>query len=460
MLEIEALTPFDLIMTDIYFAVLLTFQPSSQIETAIQNHKRGLEGLCKTIPWITGRIVQADPTEKQQLSLQMQWSVNDEVLQLCDKGTVALSYEQLAAEGMQPSSIPSHVWPQDDVNAKSDFTMGSPVFSASFFRFSNDTGLGLSILVHHKSVDIAGLAMLIRQWAASTANRPVERFITSHNHRQKFLSVVLGDHLETANSQSVETLMQLHRCNTVVPPSRPAKLPARASKVFRLSVAQINTLRPSLIKLGVAVPTTNTILTALVWQAITRARTQRDPALLTRNSRLTTSVKCRKRLSSGSYFGKFVVFARAELSMTEMSASEVNYQRQLAWICSNIDKMQSSEEIDRRRFAEVYSLCQRIGGNNLISAGEVSLEPNDILITSYANTDFYDLDFGPRLGKIDFFRPYDFAMDSVLYILPRERTYKGRDAADEVIEIFAMLRQDDMEVLERDPIWTRFFSNT
>ena len=83
----------------------------------------------------------------------------------------------------------------------------------------------------------------------------------------------------------------------------------------------------------------------------------------------------------------------------------------------------------------------------------------DLTITSWADLDLYDMEFGEGLGKPEFIGvPYAEA-DGVGLILPRKRGVpNSAGGSDEVLDIMVMLRREDMDALDSDFMRESFMS--
>jgi hypothetical protein len=80
----------------------------------------------------------------------------------------------------------------------------------------------------------------------------------------------------------------------------------------------------------------------------------------------------------------------------------------------------------------------------------------DVTITSWADMDLYNVDFGEGMGKPELLRlPYTDSADGVAIVLPRKRGVER-----EMIEVVIMLRRDHMEELEKDSMWNTLLSVT
>lgn len=203
-----------------------------------------------------------------------------------------------------------------------------------------------------------------------------------------------------------------------------------------------------------AVPTTNTLVCALIWSSITRARMQRCPVIGDQISQLAMAVNGRRRVNiefskpENPYIGNVIIYSLAQHSIKDLSTP--SDLQSLARICDAIAISQSSARIDAHHIAEVFSLVDRVEDYRTIFPGWDLFNSRDLTITSWADLDLYALDFGAALGKPEFIRMPSSQADGVGIVMPRKRN------RDEVLEIIIMLREDDLASLERCGGWESF----
>ena len=267
------------------------------------------------------------------------------------------------------------------------------------------------------------------------------------------------------------------------------------SKIFRFSAQNLNAAKIALAAhLDSKILTANTILCSILWSCISRVRLDRvrgqaSPSDQERYkySKLGFAINGRRRIGDAfatgkRYLGNVNLFGIVHLKMDTLVNNNTNLPSSAG--TGQIPLPQSFTEIvqaiaaaiarvDATFVSEVISLAEQVPNVRALLPGWSSWNGPDLTITSWASLGTYSVDFGPALGKPDFFRvPYAQA-DGLCIALPRkeERQPEGtcRDTASEEgnagsrpaplkptlgdIEVVVMLRQDDMQVLERDEIW-------
>ncbi|KAJ5338812.1 transferase family-domain-containing protein [Penicillium brevicompactum] len=438
----EELTPLDLLMPKVYITALLTFptgEPTSVLHENIQN---GVEKLSSQLPWISGRVFSS--TVDNRPSLKMCWNA-DTVPDLIDRGSVEQSYAELAASNMPLDAFPPRLQPISVMTEHNPAEKGAPVFAVSYFRFGDDKGLGLYISMHHNVVDATGYTQVVELLAGSIAGeKPI---LLNTSDRVRRLSRALSPDMGST-SESPEALFNSHPEYSPSPPVFPTEFPSCTSKIFSIPISQLDVLKGRLAEILSTPPTTNTLLSALTWSTITRARLQRSKDLSGKSSHLAMAVNGRRRIKdlsspSDPYFGNTVVYSLASLQAERLGAANDGESMQhLAQVCQVVADSQSAERVNSQHIAEVYRLAECAEDYRSIFVGWDLFGSADLTITSWADMDFYKMNFGVKLGKPEFLRMPYMEADGVGLILPRRRSEK------EVLEVMIMLRRDDMSVFE------------
>lgn len=454
----EQLTPLDLLMPRTYVSGLLTFQTTESTPSVLQALQQGLNDISKQIPWLTGRVFPTTLPQGQLPTLGIRRTANAAPPELIDSGSISASYEALSAKGMYPEGIPPSVWPCLASSEDAFALNGAPVFAASVFRFSDNQGVGVCVCVHHNVVDGTGFAWLLRLWAGRITGSGSGTSFPTPWGRIGRLSEALAPEIQANSVSPLECLFASHPEYSRSPPELPNEFPSSTSKLFRIPMTRVIALKQLLEDRMATGPTTNTLISALLWQAVTRARTHRNPALADKASRLVTAVDGRKRIDQkfstpdNPYLGNLVLYATAKLPVKDLgTSSNEDFVQCLADACRSITR--SSSQIGRQHIAEVFSLVHRMDNYKDVSVGWDLFNSIDFTISSWSDLPLYDLDFGKGLGRPDFVRvPYTEA-DGVGFILPRRRETVVAGVSDEVVDVVVMLRRDDMAVLEKDEQW-------
>lgn len=457
-MNVERLTPLDMIMPRTYIGALLTFSTTEPISSISPNLQRGLDYLLKQLPWLSGQVFPTTPAPGEAPGLEIRWDVNAPAPTIVDKGSIKEAFETLSAQGMPPSAIPGDVWPVPPMIDEDLFAKGAPIFGASLFRFADNRGIGLCISIHHNTVDAAGFTEIVRLWVRSIAGSASSSSILGLG-RISQLSGALSSDLSAVSSQSIDSLFASHPEYSKAPPAFPSEFPSCTSKVLSIPMTHINSTKQLLSKCMPKAPTTNTVVSALVWSAITRARLQRNSGLADETSRLAMAVNGRRRISEEfssaetPYLGNTILYSLAKLSAEDLKVSGGDNAERLSKLCDIIAQSQSSTLVNSRHIAEVYSMANGMEDYRTMFVGWDLFGSRDLTITSWADLDLYEINFGSELGSPAFIRPPYSEADGVGMVLPRKKAVAGADAFGEVVEVMVMLRRDDIEVLEKDGMW-------
>jgi hypothetical protein len=335
---------------------------------------------------------------------------------------------------------------------------GAPVFVASLFRFADGKGVGLCIQTHHNAVDGFGFAEILGFWARhmnESSKSTIPSFGLSLDRNSRLAKAL--DQKSGTRRPSLDELFGRHPEYSRHPPVLPTEVSACTSEILTITMEKINGFKENLKPYLETAPSTNTVSCALLWSAIIRARMRRDPTLENKTSRLPMAVNGRKRLDTNfadaqnPYLGNMVLFSLAEMPARDVSdcgqgggpSTEL-----LADACRIIAQAQSPDRIDAGHIRDVCNIMKDLEDYRSIFPGWELFGSRDLFITSWADLNMYEFDFGDGLGKPQLIRiPYVQADGNVI-ILPRKR-----NGAGERLEAVIMLKRDDLEVLKEDNLW-------
>ncbi|KAL3462827.1 transferase family-domain-containing protein [Aspergillus heterothallicus] len=457
--SVERLTPADASMPRTYIRAVLVFgDASTQDQQTIKILQSGLEDVSKQIPWLSGSVFPRPPTAREPYSLEIRCHANTTPA-LVDKRTIDVSYKTASATGMQPEAIPETVWPVPGMIDDALHTAGAPVFAASIFRFA-DRGLGLCVCMHHNAVDGAAFSEIIRLWGRAVAE---SAFVVSSplDGRCERLTRALADDLAEISSVSTDELFQKHPEYSRLPPALPDTFASSTCKLFTIPLHWFDTLKSLLAKHTSTPPSTNTILSALLWSTITRVRRRASKSTRPSEiqiSRLVTAVNARPRLlqsfsppDAPYYLGNVIFYALTSFPAPSLASSDETPISNLAEICTAIHTSQSPSTITTRHVAEVHELITRTGDARTLFPGWDLFNSRDLTITSWADFGLYGVDFGQGLGTPGFVRMPYIEADGVVIVLPRRRL-EGEEV-EIGVEVMVMLRRDHMDALGEDEMW-------
>lgn len=458
---VERLSPLDLLMPGGYVGAVLVFHTTQQSSTILLKLQSELDSVCLRTPWLKGQVFPTSTKEGQAPGLEIRWTAKDTSPQIIDKGILKETYQELYKTQMPLGSIPSDLWPMPGVvQAEAEAGSGVPVLAASLFRFADGKTVGLCIQGHHNTMDGFGFNEIINLWARcmSDSGTLIPGPINS-TERTSRLMKGLGKSYDTSGSSPLNVLLEKHPEYSRTPPDMPTEFAVCESEILTIDLKKIQTIKESLKPYLDTLPTTNTVACTLVWSAITRARMRRTQHLDNKTSRLPMAVNGRKRLDvsltdrQDPYLGNVVLFSLAEMAASDVRAcGEEDNAKLLADACRIVAQAQSSDRINAAHISECCSIVEKLGDHRSVFPGWELFGSRDLFITSWADLDIYEFDFGEGLGKPQFVRtPYAQADGNVI-ILPRKRSTDGL-VSEQGLEVVVMLQKEDLEVLKEDGLW-------
>ncbi|EXK43584.1 hypothetical protein FOXG_04580 [Fusarium oxysporum f. sp. lycopersici 4287] len=453
-LGIEPLTTLDALMPKNYIRVLLAFRTSEPFNVVSLRLQSGLNATTEKIPWISGQVRSAGDGDKQAAHGAIYYSSsNSGSPQIIDCGSIEEPISSLEAHAMHSTTIPEDVWPLGALPGSDD----SSVFGASIFRFKDDQGLGLCVCMHHHAVDAAGFTEVLKIWARETTTRGSST-PQSGGTRLSRISEALASQIIEASSKGTEQLFRLLPEYSPSPPAMPASFPSFASQMFTIPTNHLEAYKQVLAPLLETPPSTNTVLCALLWSFITRIRAQHEENTLSlTSSRLVMAVNGRRRIGPNfsppdkPYIGNLVLYASAEQPFDTLKIAAASVH-DCAEVCNTITQSFAPAKINSQHIANVYELGRQAGDCSTIFPGWDLFNHRDVTITSWADLDLYQMNWGSELGQPDFVRfPFSVA-DGVCIILPRRRVNSAPHSQN-LVEVVIMLKAEHLDALKTDSLW-------
>ena len=449
------------------------------------------EGLRKTYlqaPYLKGNVY-SETQESNRLCIE--WSDDDQGpdLQEIDVPDDMPSYSTLKNERAPLHLFQARMCPVDVKPDHSTADSRAAVFAASFSRL--DGGLIVCVCVHHNVMDGTGVGFLIGVLANNTRSDALNE--SSHIEPAEpltRLTRLLGFAASTFGSHDIlsrDDLVSRHPefafpSTSSSSPSNaavPKQTPKATSRIFAFPASRIDAAKSLLSSvMKPELLTTYNILSTLAWSCITRIRSLRVKASVSRR-KLGFAINGRKHLGKElldqPYLGNVNLFGLAILPDSGLDAaskciyshqqgtpSVENLRELIPVICavsSAVSRVSSSY------IAEVISLVEATPNVLDISPGWSAWNGPDLTLTSWANLGLYECDFGDGIGRPEFVRVPYAEFDGLVIILPRcrakgaERVESEGQPKDEMIEMVVMLSRDDMEALERDEVWRSWTLN-
>ncbi|KAK3674107.1 hypothetical protein LTR78_005954 [Recurvomyces mirabilis] len=225
-------------------------------------------------------------------------------------------------------------------------------------------------------------------------------------------------------------------------------------------LSQVDKMKARLGEHTAVPPTTNTVICAILWTALTRARQRRRPEAFSQpqQSRLGMPSDARRRVhpdfspDEDPYFGNFYTYTATALPTTALITADDTSMYRLAHVCDAIASTLSPDKLNSRNVAEIYTLATRSESSPALFPAWSITSGRDLGMTSWAGFGLYEMSFGNVLGQPTFVRPPFMQIDSAAIVLPRKRGGFDEEQRD-IIEIMVMLHKDDTKALQDERLW-------
>ena len=330
-----------------------------------------------------------------------------------------------------------------------EFTSGSkPVFlvQANFIT----GGLLLTFVSQHQTMDMTGQGQVMRLFSKACRNEPfTSEELSSGNLPRGKLIPLLDDSYE----QGPELAHQIVKPTPPYPNSNssndqldPTSSPKCTWTYFNFHLTSLTALKSLATKtmtLPLGYISTDDALSAFIWQSVIRARLARlGPET---ESTFARAIDPRRYLDIPKAYPGLVQ------NMTYHTRTFENLARAplgvvASQLRSALDPKTSNLGYITRALATFLS---RTPDKSIVSVTAALDLSTDIMLSSWANLDCYDLDFSLGLGKPEAVRRPQFEpCESLIYLMPK--------TLDGEIAVGICLRDEDMEILKADNEFTKY----
>lgn len=460
------LSPLDQILPRVHTPTILTFPVSQeQIDPASHHLRQGLKQVTAEIPFLAYDV--AKSAEQPGAVELQQGMASQEVLFKVKDLTNAESLWKKSYRSLYDSYMPMSELDGKILAPSGVMTHEKAVPVMAVQMNIIEGGCLLFIYFHHSVMDGLGFATVLRRWAYHC--RKSQRLHETHAERSIWSNKSL-DRSPLINGGQ-ETKVQNHPGYRVTQASLQNKvsnrtalsrtlptMPAMTAAIFEFDVNTIGSLKQEAVKhlfelgqRGTSL-STNDVLCAVLWRAITAARTasrstQSEEDSAAEQVGLGMAVNCRERLKPpllSTYVGNGILYSLAKSDLSVLKASSLQSLTETA-----LAIRKSIALIDD---AYIRSLIHLVNCLPDVSAIKPALDHflgKDLVITSWLELGLYDLDWGHAIGgvKADFVRLPKLEHDGVCIILPR--TQAG------TVEVIVTLKTEHMDQLKQDQAFQR-----
>ena len=408
----------------------------------------GLERLSANFPWVAGQVVKEGASD-----------VNSGIFTIKPLGKIPrLVVKDLRDDPSMPTMdiirranfpfsmldesviAPCRTLPGSEHESASD---PRPVFllQATFIT----GGLLLTFLGQHQAMDIAGQGQIMYLLSKACRN---EQFTTEELSSGNLIRHDLIPFLDDSYKPGDELAHQIVKPT----PSKPisddhTSPPPNCTWAYFIfsptSLAVLKSLATKSIMLSSSYVSTDDVLTAFIWQSVTRARLPRvNP---TAQSLLARAVDSRRYLNiSQTYTGLLHNMAYHTYQLQELVDEPLG--RIASQLRSVVDPKTSDMGYRTRALVTFLNLSPI---KNVISITATLDSTIGIMLSSWVKTDCYQLDFNLGLGKPEAVRRPQFVpVEGLIYLMPK--------ALDGEIAVAICLRDEDMERLRADQEFAKY----
>ena len=441
------LSPLDQIMVRGIVRLILCFpvRDHSHRSLIIQTLQKGIDETVKQMPYLSGSIRERENARRE---IEVVYKHGDTVqLLVKDLGGKLPTYQELRRKQMPPSYFKDDLFSplrnMPDAGRKLHPVM---VMQASFVQ----GGVFLCACFHHSVLDGSGFAFLLNVLGKNCANvrEPELQRVGEDSLERGGLFQNLHDVPDCKSDGFPEYFLK--DPNSLVPPEAGGDEHPTTARLFHVRKSALQKLKESALpEGGHRWISTLDALNALAWSCVTRARFPRYNSQA--ESRFCIFVNCRRRIHGyvpKDFIGNVCVGAQAKLTSAEVVNSRLSVLAE--HIRQSITSVNKEYVLGLVKHVKEYS-----GDLNCIKPGIQSYMGNDINLVSWVTFNVYEMDFGPYLGKPEWFRCPWRTLDGTVKILPERKTPRP-GSTEAGFEVNVELREDDMKRLLQDPKWISF----
>ena len=440
---------------NIYTQICLCFPlaDASSDSTVINTMTNGLERLTASFPWLAGQVVNEGSCRGNSGVFKFKLLANRPRLVVKDlRNDPSIP----SMDALRRANFPFRMLDETIIapcktipGGSDEFTSDSkPVFlvQANFIT----GGLLLTFAGQHQAMDMPGQGQVMRLFAKACRNEPLTSDeLSSGNLPRGNLIPLLDDSYEQGPElahQIVKTIPPHPDSNSSNNQAKPTSSPKCTWTYFNFHSTSLSALKSLAIKtmthpLGYI--STDDALSAFIWQSVTRARLARlDPKT---ESTFARAIDARRYLDIPKAYPGLVQNMTYHTHTFETLASAP-----LGFIASQLRSALDPKTTNLGYITRALAtFISRTPDKSIVSVAAALELSTDMMLSSWANIDCYDLDFNLGLGKPEAVRRPQFQpYESLIYLMPR--------TLDGEIAVGICLRDEDMEVLKADNEFTKY----
>ncbi|KAL8720829.1 MAG: hypothetical protein Q9225_002383 [Loekoesia sp. 1 TL-2023] len=422
---------------------------ASSHSTVINTLTNGLERLSASFPWLTGQIIVENSSKDNSGNFKIKPLNRIPRLAVKDlRHDPSITMDALKRARFPFSMLDEAIIAPCKTLLGSSDESGSnsiPVFLAQANFIIG--GLLLTFVGQHNTMDMIGQGQIIHLFSkACHAAQFTTEELSSGNLARRNLIPLLDD----SHEQSSELARQIVKPVLSRPTSdgqpAPPSLPKCTWAYFTFASSSLSTLK-SLATSTITLPTsyisTDDVLSGFIWQSVIRARLPRlNP---TSESTFARAVDVRHYLNiPKTYPGLMMNMTYHTYTLQRLVEEPLgDVASQLR---SPLDPKTSNIGYRTRALA---TFINDTPNKNIVSFTATVNSSTDIMLSSWAKLDCYELDFNLGLGKPEAVRRPRFPpFESLIYLMPK--------TLDGEIAVAICLRDEDMERLKADEDFAKY----
>lgn len=406
--------------------------------------EKGLQRLSDGFPWIAGQVFKEESTEPTSGSFKiksLEKTVQLVVKDLRDDAAVP------SMEDMRRAGFPMNMLDESVIAARN--TIPTPEEEASpdsgrvFLLQATYVkgGLILDFAGKHNTMDMTGQGQIIKLLSKACRNEAfTEDELSSGNFSRRNLVPLIKDYVPGPELN----LQRINPDSTVAAEPTPKEVSWASFNFSDSSLAAIKAEATKTVTSPPGYVSTDDALTALIWQATTRARLPRlEPDRLTM---LARAIDARRYLGVPDMYTGML----QNMAYTQKSTFRDLIDRPLGEIASQlrsaVDPRTSGLGYHSR---SVITFLTTSSDKLSLSFTAAVNSSTDVMISSWSKVKLYELDFGLGLGMPEAVRrPRFIPYESLMYLMPKRPGGELNAAIS--------LRDEDLERLRADQEFTRY----
>ncbi|OAQ96781.1 hypothetical protein LLEC1_00637 [Akanthomyces lecanii] len=434
-MEVEILGQQPALQVYTQLSSVFRFRPDAQVEEFLSTLRNGIRQLAKDFPWLAGQIVLESTGHEGSGVFKIKPFEETPRLIIKDArsdGSMP-SIDNMAAAGYPMSMFDeTKIAPRMTIPGGPGETADDPEPVLLFQTTLIPGALILTSATAHRAIDAIGQAQILHWLSQACHGIPAtDEDKTVGNMDRKALIPLLD------SSYDLETEFRTLWIRPTATPAQNNDPPPSCSWVtIRVSCEALNRLKADATETATTeFISTDDALTALIWQAIMRARHHRID--LTREVRMTRAIDVRSHCKlSPKYPGLMQSQKLNSCRLNELLDATLG--EIASRLRAELDPVKTLHEL-----SGLATLLERDADKTRYSFVASTDSAIDINLSSWAKVDCYDDDFNFGLGKpVTVIRPHFSPYEGLIYVMPR--------SAENGMTVTICLRDDEVENMKKD----------